>query len=113
MFTQQELSHIVEGMNVYDSNGNEIGTVDSLRLGEGTIKTMETDTVTIADTISESLGGYKDLPTVLYARLYDKGFVRIKRGFLRRDMLIETDQIDDISHDSLYLNVDESDLIKI
>lgn len=113
MFTQQELSQVVEGMEVYDGAGNRIGTVESFRPGEGTIKATETDTVTIAETISEALGGHKDLPTVLYSRLYDKGFVRIKRGLFRRDMLIMPDQIADLNEVSLHLSVDEDELIKI
>lgn len=113
MFTQQELTQVVEGMEVYDRDGNEIGKVDTFRLGEGTLKTTETDTVTIVETISDALGGHKELPTVLYARLYDKGFVRIKRGLFRSDMLIVPEQIDEVNAVSIHLNVDESELMKV
>ena len=113
MFTQQAFNHIVEGMEVYDRDGNLIGTVEDYRVGEGTIKAAETDTITTAEIISDALGGHKDLPTVLYGRLYDKGFVRINRGFLRKDMLILPEQIEHINEVSLHLNVNDSELIKI
>jgi len=113
MFTQPALSEVVEGMKVYDRDSNEIGTVDTFRVGEGTIKAAETDIVTIVETISDALGGHKDLPTVLYARFYDKGFVRVKRGLFRSDLLIIPDQINDINEISIHLNVDERELIKI
>jgi hypothetical protein len=113
MFTQQQLNQIVEGMEVYDSDGARIGTVEAVRLGEGAVKSSNTDIVTMAEAVTESLGGRKDLPTILYARLYEEGFIRVNRGLLRRDAIIFPHQVDDVGEESIYLKVEHSELTKI
>lgn len=113
MFTQQELSQVVEGMEVYDKDGNQIGTVADFREGEGTMHSHSVDLVTKVDMIADQLGGRRDLPTVLYSRMYEEGFVRIKRGLFRRDVLLFPDQIEGISVDSIHLTVDLNELPRI
>jgi sporulation protein YlmC with PRC-barrel domain len=113
MFTQQQLTQIVEGMEVFDNDGSRIGTVAAVQMGEGTLKSNSVDVVTMAESVSEALGGRKDLPTILYARLYEEGFIRVHRGILRRDAIIFPHQIDDIGEDSLYLKVEQTELTKI
>jgi len=113
MFTQHETAHIVEGMEVYDSNANLIGEVDTFREGEGPSKTNQTDTDTIIATVSDVLGRHKDMPTIMYLRLYEQGFVRIKRGLFQRDIVVESDQINEVNEVSIHLNATEDELVKI
>jgi sporulation protein YlmC with PRC-barrel domain len=113
MFTQQQLNQIVEGMEVYDSDGARLGTVEAVRLGEGTLKASSTDIVTMAEAVTEALGGRKDLPTILYSRLYEEGFIRVNRGLLRRDAIVFPHQIDDVGEESIYLKVEQNELTKI
>lgn len=107
------LNQISEGMEVYDSDGARIGVVESVCLGEGKEKADSTDIVTIAEAVSEHLNGRKDLPTILYIRLYEEGFIRVHRGLLRRDCVIFPSQIDDIGEESVYLKVEHTELTKI
>jgi len=113
MLTQPTFSQITEGMDVYDRDGAKIGTVKAFRPGEGTIRTTGTDIVTMANAISECLGGQKELPTVLYSRLYDEGFVCINRGFLRADAVAFTNEVEDVQGDVIVLNVRAEDLLKV
>lgn len=112
MLAQQKLSSVVKGMEVYDRDGARVGTVKAFRLGEGTIKTSATDIVTIAETLKETIGD-KDLPTVMYSRLFDEGFASVDRGFLRGDGIVFPSQIDEINGDTIYLTVNESELFKL
>jgi hypothetical protein len=113
MFTQQQLNQIVEGMEVYDSDGARIGTVEAVRVGEGTLKSSSTDIVTMSEAVSEALGGRKGLPTILYARLFEEGFIRVNRGLLRRDAIVFPHQVDDVGGESIYLKVEQAELTKI
>jgi len=108
-----ELSEIQEGMGVYDKDGARIGTVETVRLGKGTEKTDVTDIVTIVETLSEAIGGRKDLPVVLYSRAFDEGFVRVNRGLLRRDAIVFPNQIESVGEESLYLLIEASELTKL
>jgi hypothetical protein len=113
MFTQQQLSQIVAGMEVYDNDGARIGVVEAVHPGEGTLKANSVDIVTMAEAVTEDLGGRKDLPTILYARLYEEGFIRVHRGLLRRDAIVFPHQIDDVGEESVYLKVEQTELTKI
>jgi hypothetical protein len=113
MYTQQKLTQIVEGMEVYDKDAARIGTVKSFHYGEGTAKTSEIDIVTIAERVSDLLGTNKSLPTVLYSRLYDQGFVCVDRGFLRSDAIVFPDQIEDYGEYAVFLNVEANELMKV
>lgn len=110
MYTQM-LSQIAEGMEVYDSDGHRIGTVEAFRLGEGTLKASRTNIVTIVEELAETMGKHKELPTAFYTRLYEEGFVRVRRGILRSDVLIFSKQIEDIQADAIYLNVEQGELL--
>ncbi|GAB5494636.1 MAG: hypothetical protein Phog2KO_48510 [Phototrophicaceae bacterium] len=112
MLVQQKLSSVVEGMEIYDRDGAQVGTVKAFRMGEGTVKTTQTDIVTISEAL-EPIIGNKELPTILYSRLYDEGFVVVARGFLRSDAVIFPSQIDQFGDGALHLNVPEDDLFKL
>lgn len=112
MLAQQKISSVAEGMEVYDKDGARVGTIKAFRLGEGTIKTSATDIVTISEILTETIGN-KDLPTVMYTRLFDEGFASVDRGFLRSDGIVFPNQIDEISGDTVYLSVYEDELFKL
>jgi sporulation protein YlmC with PRC-barrel domain len=111
--TEQILSQIVEGMDVYDSDGARVGMVVGVRLGEGDEKTKSVDIVTMADAVNETIGKRCDFPTVLFAKLYMDGFIHVNRGLLRRDAIVFPHQIDDIGEESVYLKIEASEVIKL
>jgi hypothetical protein len=107
---EQILVNVVEGMDVYDSDGGRVGTVESVRLGTDK---PDADIVTMTDAVTDALGGRKDLPTILYAHLYTEGFIRVYRGLLRRDAIVFPHQIDSVGEESVYLKVEHFELTKI
>ena len=113
MFTMQKLSQVAHGMEVYNSAGENIGAVYDFHLGEGTLTTTETEIETIVDTISEIFGKQAKLPMVLYRRIYDQGFVYIKNGLFRPDLIILPEQIEVINEAGVYLNVTQDKLVKV
>lgn len=113
MQARQELNQVVVGMEVYDSGGEKVGTIKGSRLGEGTIKTTKTDTAVILHTISEALGKPKNLSSTLSARLFEEGFIHIKRGRLRGDVLTFPRHVDSVNGNTVRLKVKQSELIKI
>jgi hypothetical protein len=104
---------IVEGMDVYDSDGMRIGTVEGIHQGHGAEKANTTDIVTIADTVCEMIGKRLELSTILFMRLYEEGFLHVDRGLLRRDCVIFPSQIDDIGEESVYLNIEATEIVKL
>lgn len=113
MYAPTVFNQIEEGMEVYDSEGVRIGTIEAFRLGEGMTSAGQTDIVTIAEIVAETIGTRKELPTVLYNRLYADGFAYVPRGILRPDVLIFPDQIDSIEDEQIYLNVERGELLKV
>lgn len=114
MHTQQNyLNEIVEGMEVFDRDAARIGVVKALHFGEGSVLTSNVDIVSMSESILEVIGEHSDLPTVLYARLYEEGFIYVSRGLLRRSVLVFPDQIDTVSENAVYLNLDQEDLLKV
>jgi hypothetical protein len=111
--TQRKLSHIFDGMDVYDSNSYHVGTVIAIRLGEGSWNTQKSDTLKMVDAITETIGYRTDLPIPEYSRLYSEGFICVKQGLLKPDLIIVPNQIDKILADSIFLTVELSALQEI
>jgi hypothetical protein len=107
------LSEIVEGMAVYDKDGSHVGRVIDAFVGYGAEKANTTDIVTIADAVCEMLGKRMDLPSIIFIRLYEEGFIHANHGLLRRDCVIFPHQIDDIGEESVYLKIEASEVIKL
>lgn len=112
MFAQQNLNRVVEGMAVYDSNGQQIGTVAAYRNGEGVINSSRVDHDTMIVEMEDALGGQRDFPQIVVTRLYEEGFVRVNRGMLRSDGYVFPQQIAEIQENALYLNVEPDELFK-
>jgi hypothetical protein len=110
---KQILSEIVEGMDVYDSDGMRIGTVEGIHQGEGAEKANSTDIDNIKHVIDLALGNIPDLPDETFTRMFEQGFIHVKRGLLRRDCVVFPEQIDDIGEENVYLNIENPDITKL
>jgi len=110
MQTQTVLNQVSEGMDVYDASGDHMGKVVYIRFGEPVAEADMPDNVTIAEELTEALGGSVEIPTVVYGRLYREGFVRFDRGLLRHDGFVFPTQIAYVNDDGIHLNVDKDEV---
>jgi len=122
--TDSVLTHIHEGMGVYDPNGHYLGKVDRLYMGasspaanergEGAATAPNPDLRddTLMDDIAEVFAP-DDLPEVLRNRLLHDGFIRLDTaGLFAADRYILPDQIASVSGDRVRLKVSRDELIK-
>jgi hypothetical protein len=112
MEVQSQLDYIFKGMEVYDWNGDHVGTVEYVYFGADTSADEMFDIDTLKSELSEAMGGIKGFPTPVYSRLHRYGFIRVKRGFLRPDMFIVPQQIANVEDDRVYLSVETHALLK-
>ncbi|MCT7374202.1 DUF2171 domain-containing protein [Chelativorans salis] len=116
------LQQIRKGMRVYDSQGEEIGTVDWVRMSDEDPTTPEAETVT-GDTNVSRNGTLTDLiwnafrtdevPEPLQSRLLREGFVRIDaKSLFAADRYVMPDQISSVANDHVTLKVPREALIR-
>jgi hypothetical protein len=112
MELQSQLDYIFKGMDVYGADANRIGSVDYVYFGSDTAVDTVPELETLKAELTEALGGFKAFPPPVYSRLHRYGFIRIRRGFLRSDVIVVPQQIANVEDDSVYLNVDNDSLLK-
>jgi hypothetical protein len=119
------LKQIQEDMKVYDREGKEIGTVESVYLGAvdeeveayggGPATSDDPDWPgegSLIDNLAEVFNP-DEMPEVLRNRLLHHGFIRIdSSGLFSSDRYATPDQIRVVSGDDVYLNVSQDELIK-
>ncbi|HZQ10745.1 MAG TPA: hypothetical protein VFD70_29475 [Anaerolineae bacterium] len=117
------LEQAKEGMKVYDRDGNEIGTVDRVYLGEVSPKQDEMGkgpatveprqpTNEVTDVLRRAFSN-DDLPEVLRNRLLRNGFLHMDaKGILAPDRYVLPDQIASVSGDRITLRASRQELIK-
>lgn len=130
MFDESEgnkkLEGIHEGMDVFDREGNRIGTVERVFLGNVSEETSDsgggaaTEAGTgpprdksLVDIFAEGFAGEEQMPDELQERLYREGFVRVDAtGLFASDRYILPEQIASVSGDRVSLRVARDELIK-
>ncbi|HSM58581.1 MAG TPA: hypothetical protein VK879_20675 [Candidatus Sulfomarinibacteraceae bacterium] len=124
------LTYVKEGMVVYDAEDEEIGEVETVYFGSqgveneadvgpGTVATGDVREAARADTWMHRLANLlelepnTDIPESVAERLLRRGFIRIDSDrLLGADRFVMPDQIESVSEEGVYLNVNEDDLIK-
>lgn len=112
---------IHEGMDVYDSEGDKIGTVERLYFGsEGvdepgpepaTAPEMRDDT--LIDEIAEAFNT-EDIPEEVRERLLRHGFVHVDGGLIfDKDYYVLPDKIDRVDADGVHVREREEDLFAL
>ncbi len=118
---QNVLASIYKDMDVYDRDGNKVGTVDFVYMGsvhgkgEGaaTAKSPDMQNLNLMTDLAEAFDPGDNVPDDLKNRLYYEGFVRVDNSSLfGRDRYILPNQIDAVSGDRVILNVKKDDLAK-
>lgn len=123
--TESVLKHIREGMEVYDSVGDRIGTVDTLYFGASSDEMKEHGVGAasapdpslrqsgLVDDIVRAIGGENDLPDEMRKRLIHDGFIRIDAaGLFASDRYVLPEQIDRVHDDHVHLNVTGDQLLQ-
>jgi hypothetical protein len=100
-----------EGMRVIDSAGEEIGTVELVKMGDPEAVTAEGEDIAdegLFDTVGGifGAGSEPDLPRTLRGRLLRYGFIKIDgKGLFSKDRYVKADRIAGVSGDTVRLNV--------
>lgn len=116
------MKSIDPGMNVYDLEGDKIGTVDEVYFGEEDVDTPEIEAVHVEadrnqmndfmDAIRSALTTDNEIPAEFRDRMQRIGFIRIDTGLLSSDRLALANQISQVTTDGVQLAVKRDDLIK-
>ena len=116
------LHSIREGMEVYDINGDKIGTVDYVQFGDEDVTTPGAETQTAADpamhrddslmeNIAEAFTADNDLPEQLAAQMIREGYIKIGTGILRSDRYALMSQVASVTGERIDLNIDKDTLV--
>lgn len=118
------LTLVHEGMEIFDSTGERLGTVDEVRFGAIADATSEYDPGPARPAAGQSEPGAGSLveavaeafdpntvPSELLARLRHQGFIRVDGTLFSNDRYIMPDQIDYVDNEGVHLNVIREKLI--
>lgn len=113
MLTQTpELRHVTKGMEVYDINGNQLGTVQAMHFGDANIEDTTPNINMIQKFLEPLLNDPREFPEVIYNRMYREGFVRVQRGLLRSDLFVFANEIQRIEDQKVYLSIPEDEIME-
>lgn len=115
----EPIAMVQEGMKVVDSNGDDVGSVRRVRMGDPqavTTEGQETDTGGggLFTDIAEALVGDDDIPETFRNELTRVGYIQIDaRGLFQADYAAAAFQIAGVSGDTVRLTVDREALIRL
>ncbi len=124
-FTDNEtnlLTLIREGMKVYDSNNDEVGSVTYVQIGDDNPETPELEALEPARNpanetndffadIARAFTASDNLPETLVRRMELSGYIRIDAGLLKSDRYALSEHIARVQDDKVYLNVNRDRVI--
>lgn len=116
------LQSIREGMEVYDIEGDKIGTVSYVQFGDEDVTTSWAETQTAVDpvmrrdnslmeNIAEALTTEDNLPETVAAQMVREGYIKIDTGLLRSDRYALMSQVATVTSDRIDLNIRKDNLI--
>lgn len=116
------LAQVHEGMNVIDSTGGKIGTVEFLKMTDEDPDTAAVEQVqpdpgmsgntTFVDNLVDVFRT-DEVPQPLHETLLREGFIRIDaEGIFASDRYVLPDQISEVTKDEVKLTVSKDELIK-
>lgn len=109
------VAEVTTGMRVVDADGEQVGTVDIVRLGDPNAVTVQAPATdaggTLAEMVSSAAVEEPDVPADAAARLLRRGYVKVDGDRpLDGAFYVEADQIADVGQDVVRLNVAIADL---
>jgi len=105
----EAIKEIREGMRVLDANGDEVGTVEDLKMGSSDAATAQGQTTEDTDGLVEDLatglvGEGSELSDEQRERLLRLGYIKVDRkGVLKGHLYVAGDDIQRVSDDSVHL----------
>lgn len=112
------IAAVHEGMRVVDRRGEDVGTVEAVRMGDPEAVTPTGQEVgtrggLIDDVRAAFAGNDPPVPPEIAERLLRIGYVKIdSKGILDRDSYALADQVGDVSGDVVRLSVDREELVR-
>lgn len=106
----EAMPEIREGMRVLDANGDEVGTVDDLKMGNSGAATAEGQTAGGDDGFFEDLvkglaGGGDEISEQQRERMLRLGYIKVDRkGFFKDDLYVVGDDVQRVIGDSVHLS---------
>lgn len=127
MNTRKWLAAVRDGMDVFDRNGDKIGTVKQIYFGaagdeveggyvQGDIGDgdLERDRSNfLFDEVAEAIAGVSDIPEEVRERLLQHGYVQVDRGLLQSDGYVLSEHVVNVTDEGVTVNVDDDDLITL
>ena len=111
------ITQVSEGMRVIDANGDDIGKVVSVKMGDPTAVTTVGEEASGGTSVLDDAGnifggdGDPDLPETFRNELMRVGYIRIDaKGWFNRDRYAAADQIAGVSGDTVRLSIDKDAL---
>ena len=109
----QIINQVRRGMTVVDVEGEELGKVDHVKMGDPGAATVGADVPADPGLIGAFFGGTEpDVPEPLRSRLLRFGYVKLDgQGWLDTDRYVTADLIGGVSSDTVRLTVDKERLL--
>jgi len=113
------ISRVREGMDVYDADGDKVGEIDMVRMGDPEAVTTEgqeapgaADDAGLIGDVARAFGARDEprVPESLRARMIHDGFIRIDGGFLGKTRYAISEQIARVEGDGVRLSVSKDEL---
>ena len=108
---ESPMARIREGMRVIDATGEEIGTVEVVRMGDPQAMSLGPDAGTedrIVEWVDEP-----DLPASLRARLLRTGFIKVDvKGLFKGSRYVAAEEIDSVSGDTVTLAIAKEQMVE-
>ena len=113
----EALTHVHDGMGVVDSTGEEVGTVEFVKMGNPRATTMRgsTDpggTSIVGMALDAAFGDEPDLPAAKRSQLLRYGYIKVDgSGLGDTDGYVRGDKVADVSGDTVRLTVRKEQLL--
>ncbi len=113
----EALAHVRNGMRVVDSTGEEVGTVEFVKMGDPRAATARgsTDpggTSIVGMALDAAFGDEPDLPEAKRSQLLRYGYIKVDgSGLGDTDDYVQGDKVADVSGDTVWLTVRKEQLL--
>ncbi len=120
--TNELLARVRQGMEVYDADGDHIGNVEFVQMGDEDPTNLGVETATddrpelrdssLVEDVARAFVTEDNVPEELAERMRRYGYIRLDAGLLRSDRFVMHDQISSVTEDRVNLNVKGDGLLK-
>ncbi|MFP5346094.1 MAG: hypothetical protein ACLGIA_03575 [Actinomycetes bacterium] len=109
------IDDVEPGMRVVDADGQEVGTVVDVKMGDPAAATAQGEEPltggSLLDTVSLT-GTEPDVPEEMRSRLLRLGFLKIDgKGLFTGDLFVAADRVDRVEGDTVRLSVGKDEVV--